>query len=539
MSERLVKSGYVTAVTGAKVSGVLAQSGNGEAGMSRAVQIGSLVKVLTPQSIAFGVVSSLHTENPSTPPAPTDLRTMEVDLFGEAMISDSDLAMDGGFTFQRGVSVYPALGSPIYESTREELAQIYARPRAANIQIGTLHQDTSLPVYVMSDELMGKHFAILGTTGSGKSCALAVLLRAVLEAHPWGHMVVLDPHNEYSAAFGDAAEVITPENLQLPYWLLNAEELVEVLCSPEGASRDAEANILKSCVVEAKRAFMGENPAAGNFITVDTPFPYQLSTLSQLIERAMGKLDKADESTPYLRLTARIDSLRRDKRFAFMFSGLKVSDTMADVVGKILRIPVEERPVTIFDLSGVPSEIVDVVVSLMCRTIFDFAVWSPREDSIPVLVVCEEAHRYIPRDHSGFEPTREAISRIAKEGRKYGVSLGLVTQRPSELSDTILSQCNTIFALRMSNERDQVFVRNVVPEAALGLMNALPALRSQEAVVVGEGVTLPMRIRFNNLPPEHRPASDTAIFSESWKTEEQPEWDLIYETIERWRHQVR
>ena len=114
-----------------------------------------------------------------------------------------------------------------------------------------------------------------------------------------------------------------------------------------------------------------------------------------------------------------------------------------------------------------------------------------------------------------------------------------MTQRPSELSDTILSQCNTIFALRMSNDRDQTFVRNVVPEAALGLMNALPALRSQEAVVVGEGVTLPMRIRFNNLPPEHRPASDTAVFSESWKTEEQPEWDLIYETIERWRHQVR
>ncbi len=539
MSERLVKSGYVTAVTGSKVSGVLAQSGDAGAGQSRAVQIGSLVKVLTPQSIAFGVVSSLHIDSPSTPPAPTDRRVMEVDLFGEAMISDSDLSADGGFTFQRGVSVYPALGAPIYESTRDELAQIYARPRAANIQIGTLHQDTSLPVYVMSDELMGKHFAILGTTGSGKSCALAVLLRAVLEAHPWGHMVVLDPHNEYSAAFGDAAEIITPENLQLPYWLLNSEELVEVLCSPDGASRDAEANILKACVVEAKRAFIGENPAGSSFITVDTPFPYQLSTLSQLIERHMGKLDKADESTPYLRLTARIDSLRRDKRFAFMFSGLKVSDSLADVVGKILRIPVEERPVTIFDLSGVPSEIVDVVVSLMCRTIFDFAVWSPREDSIPVLLVCEEAHRYIPRDHSGFEPTREAISRIAKEGRKYGVSLGLVTQRPSELSDTILSQCNTIFALRMSNERDQTFVRNVVPEAALGLMNALPALRSQEAVVVGEGVTLPMRIRFNHLAPEHRPASDTAIFSESWKTEEQPEWDLIYETIERWRHQVR
>jgi hypothetical protein len=538
MSERLVKAGYVTTVTGSKVSGVLAQSGDGDSGMSRSVQIGSLVKVLTPKSIAFGVVSSLHVDDPSTPPVPTDRRMIEIDLFGEAMISDSDLG-DGGFTFQRGVSVYPALGAPIYDSTRDELSQIYARPNSANIQIGTLHQDSSLPVYVMSDEMMGKHFAVLGTTGSGKSCALAVLLRSVLQSHPWGHIVVLDPHNEYAAAFGDAAEVITPENLQLPYWLLNSEELVEVLCSPDGASRDAEANILKAAVVDAKRAFIGETTAAGNFITVDTPFPYQLSTLSQLIEKSMGKLEKADQSTPYLRLTARIDSLRRDKRFAFMFSGLKVSDTMADVVGKILRIPVEDRPVTLFDLSGVPSEIVDVVVSLMCRTIFDFAVWSPRESTIPVLLICEEAHRYIPRDHSGFQPTREAISRIAKEGRKYGVSLGLVTQRPSELSETILSQCNTIFALRMSNDKDQDYVRTVVPEAAMGLMNSLPALRSQEAVVVGEGVTLPMRIRFNDLPLEHRPASDTAVFSKAWETEDQPEWDLIYETIERWRHQVR
>ncbi|MDH3476253.1 MAG: DUF87 domain-containing protein, partial [Rhodospirillales bacterium] len=378
------------------------------------------------------------------------------------------------------------------------------------------------------------------TTGSGKSCSLAVLLRSVLEAHPWGHIVLLDPHNEYSAAFGDSAEVITPENLQLPYWMLNFEELTEVLCTKEGASRDAEANILKEAVVEAKRAFMGDDAATlGNFITVDTPLPYQLSSLSQFIQKGMGALEKAEQSRPYLRLVARIDSLRRDKRFAFMFAGLKVSDTMADVVSKILRIPVEDRPVSIFDLSGVPSEIVDVVVSLMCRMIFDFAIWSPREESIPILLVCEEAHRYIPRDHSGFQPTREAISRIAKEGRKYGVSLGLVTQRPSELSETILSQCNTIFALRMSNDQDQDFVSKVVPESGMGLIKSLPALRSQEAVVIGEAVTLPMRIRFKDLEPDQRPASDTAVFSQSWQAQEQPEWELIYETIERWRHQVR
>ncbi len=534
MSEKLVKTGYVTSISGAQVTGVLVQDAT-----AKPLQIGALVKVLTSQSIAFGVINGLTIENPSTPPEPTDRRRIEVDLFGEALISDKDLAVGGGFSFQRGVSIYPALGAPIYEATRNELAQIYAKPSATNIEVGTLHQDTSLPVYVMSDELLGKHFAVLGTTGSGKSCSLAVILRSVLDHHPWGHVLLLDPHNEYSRAFGDRAEVITPDNLQLPYWLLNFEELVEVLCSPDRVARQAESAILKQAVVEAKRNFMGEN-AQANFVTVDTPLPYQLSSLSHLIQKEMGAFEKAEQSTPYLRLIARIESLRSDKRFAFMFSGLKVTDTMADVIARIMRIPVEDKPVTIFDLSGVPSEIVEVVVSLMCRMIFDFAIWSPREDSIPVLVVCEEAHRYIPRDRNdAFEPTRDAISRIAKEGRKYGVSLCLVTQRPSELDETILSQCNTIFALRMSNDKDQEFVRKVLPESAMGMLNALPALRSQEAVVVGEGVTLPLRLRFKNLAADQRPQSDTAVFSTSWQSQDQPDWDLIYETIERWRHQVR
>ncbi len=537
MSEKLVKAGYVTSVAGAKISGILSLENQGQD--AKPLQIGALVKVMTRESIAFGVISGLAIENPSTPPQPSDTCSIEVDLFGEALISDKDLAVGGGFSFQRGVSIYPALGSAIYEATRNELSQIYAKPTATNIEVGKLHQDASLPVYVMSDELLGKHFAVLGTTGSGKSCSLAVILRSVLDHHPWGHIVLLDPHNEYSRAFGDRAEVITPDNLQLPYWLLNFEELVEVLCSPDRAARQSESAILKQAVVEAKRNFLGD-AAQANFITVDTPLPYQLSSLTHLIEKEMGAFEKAEQSTPYLRLVARIESLRRDKRFAFMFSGLKVTDTMADVIARILRIPVEDKPVTIFDLSGVPSEIVDVVVSLMCRMIFDFSIWSPREDSIPVLVVCEEAHRYIPRDRSvGFEPTREAIARIAKEGRKYGVSLCLVTQRPSELDETILSQCNTIFALRMSNDKDQDFVRKVLPESSAGMLNSLPALRSQEAVVVGEGVTLPLRLKFKDLKEDERPQSDTAIFSTSWQTQDQPDWDLIYETIERWRHQVR
>src|SRR3546814_5367773 len=237
------------------------------------------------------------------------------------------------------------------------------------------------------------------------------------------------------------------------------------------------------------------------YVTVDTPVPYPRSGLLHNIEAAMGQLQKAEQAKPYLRLRSRIENLRADRRYAFMFSGLSVRDTMPDILARIIRVPVEGKPLTIFDLSGVPSEIVDVVVSLLCRTLFDFAIWSERDAAVPVLLICEEAHRYIPNESGhGFEPTRRIISRIAKEGRKYGLSLGLVSQRPSELSETILSQCSTLFALRMGNQKDQDFVRRALPESAEGMLGSLPALRNQQAVVVGEGVVLPMRIRFDDLP---------------------------------------
>jgi DNA helicase HerA-like ATPase len=222
-----------------------------------------------------------------------------------------------------------------------------------------------------------------------------------------------------------------------------------------------------------------------------------------------------------------------------MFAGLMVRDTMAEIVSRLLRVPVAGKPITIVDLSGVPSEIVDIVVSLLSRLVFDFAVWSEPVQILPVLLVCEEAHRYVPAgQNTGFEPTKFVISRIAKEGRKYGVSLCLITQRPSELSPGILAQCNTLFALRMSNEQDQEFVRKALPEYGLGLMNALPSLDTQEAIVVGEGVTVPMRLRFDHLDEEYRPRSGSASFADIWHRDNVAK-ELVTETIERWRYQER
>ena len=533
------KVGHIISVTGSKVTASLVSTGPGpEAArqLNEAVQIGALVKMPTSNSIAFGIVSSLATGNPSPSPEFGEQWVMEIDLFGESMQPEG--AAEGEFDLMRGVSLFPGLGEAVYATTMEELRQIYKRPKGSNVKIGTLHQNSELPAYLVTDDLLGKHFAILGTTGSGKSCALATVMHAILGAHPFGHVVLLDPHNEYSRAFDGLAEVVTPENLQLPYWLLNFEEMVEVLCSRDENSRSSEAFILKDAIQQARRGAV-ESEDDQRYITVDTPTPYPLSALLHNIEAAMGQLQKAEQAKPYLRLRSRIEALRSDRRYAFMFAGLSVRDTLPDVLGRLIRVPVEGKPLTIFDLSGVPSEIVDVVVSLLCRTLFDFVLWSEREEAVPVLLVCEEAHRYIPQDQGkGFEPTRRMIARIAKEGRKYGLSLGLVSQRPSELSETILSQCSTLFALRMGNQKDQDFVRQALPESAEGMLNSLPALRNQQAVVVGEGVVVPMRIRFDNLPDGKRPHSDTASFATQWQKEEAPE-GFVKRTIERWRKQIR
>ncbi len=268
--------------------------------------------------------------------------------------------------------------------------------------------------------------------------------------------------------------------------------------------------------------------------------PYRLSGLMQRLTDGMGKLDKADGSIFYLRLITQLEALQADRRYAFMFGGgLTVRDNLAQIVSRLLRIPVDGKPVTILDVSAIPSEIMNVVVSLLCRLVFDFALWSDRSESVPVLLVCDEAHRYVPSDeNAGFEPTRRAMGRIAKEGRKYGVSLCLVSQRPSEISEAVLSQCSTVFALRMASDKDLNFVRGTLPESASALLNTLPALRHQEAVVIGEGVTHPMRIRFRDLDEEFRPHSASANFPLAWEVDLDV-GNFVNRVVDRWRKQQR
>jgi len=524
--------GKVISVNGATIRGLLTSGPDADV-TSADIQMGSVLKIETPRSKVFGMISNLVIENPSANGHAN--RIFDIELLGEMSFKDGGNTTVG---FQRGVATYPMLDDVIYLASQEERADIYARPAAANVRVGTVYPDNDLPAYLSTDDLLGKHFAVLGSTGSGKSCSTALILRSILREHQNGHVLLLDPHNEYSQVFGDAALVLNLGTLQLPYWLLNFEEIVEVLIGHGRDDIDSQSAILKTAIVYAKKKLVGD-ATENEYITVDTPIPYSLSELVASISGQMGKLDNPESTVSFLRLKARIEALRADRRYGFMFSSLIVQDTLGDILSDIVSIPVNGKPVTIVDLSGVPSEVVDVVVSVICRMIFDFALWSVPAQALPVLLVCEEAHRYVPADSSaGFGPTIKAISRIAMEGRKYGVSLGIISQRPSELSPNILSQCNTLFALRMSNERDQVIVRRALPENALGLLNALPSLRTQEAVVVGEGVSLPIRLKFDDLEERFRPKSGNADFSNRWQREDQAR-QFIDDTVDRWRHQMR
>lgn len=525
--------GRVVCVSGSQIVTTLEHAGRPGEDAFR-VQKGAIVKIRLPNSCVFCTVSGLSIPVPSRGEAQPAVHLAELELFGELAPGFED---EPG-SFRRGVSGYPALGDPVYVASGSDLARILQRPVRSAIQIGTMQQDAAQAVFITPDDLLGKHFAVLGTTGSGKSCVVTLLLRGILEQHPNAHIVLLDPHNEYSRAFGERAELLGPESLRLPYWLLNSEEITKIITGPAESRQisEAVASLITELIPIAKQAYRRDTSGGAN-LTVNTPVPYRLSDLDRLLDDAMGRLDRPESLAPYRWLKARLATLTRDTRYAFMFGGISVNDNMAAIISRMFRIPVNGRPITILDLSAVPSEILNVVASVLLRMAFDFALWS--RGAQPLLLVCEEAHRYAPADaRLGFEPTKEVLARIAKEGRKYGLALCMVSQRPSELDLAILSQCNSVFAFRMTSLKDQEFVRGIVTDNAYGLLDFLPSLGDAEAIVAGQAVPVPMRVRLARLPPEALPRSATASFSESWRN---PSLDdaFVAEVVQKWRMQVR
>ena len=440
--------GYVTAVSSSSIVGLFTQPDEGATPTQ--IHIGNIVKISTDDSVVYGMIADCHTLEPEQCGRPRASYQFRVELFGETARSAT-----GNLRFKRGISSYPTFGQMIHAVSRSDLDEIYGMPFRRSVEIGKLHQDKSIPVNVDVDELIGKHFAILGSTGAGKSCSLVVVLQAILNRYPHGHVILIDPHDEYKSAFQEKSEYIDVSSISLPYWLLNFEEIKRVLCNGDSTQVDLQSQILFSCITSAKLEYFGSNTSPVN-ITVDTPTPYRLSRVQELINEEMGRLDKPGSSLPYLAILARIEQLKSDKRFDFMFSDFIVHDNFAEILARILRIPADGKPITILNLAGAPGEIVNVLISLMARIIFDFAVWSGSANTPPVLLVCEEAHRYVSKDEeTSMLPAGRAIARIAQEGRKYGIGLGIVTQRPADISQRIISQCNTLFCLRLTTSADQ------------------------------------------------------------------------------------
>jgi DNA helicase HerA-like ATPase len=501
-----------------------------------ALTVGKFIGIRRSRVVLVGIISQVSTEVPHLVREDGYNAIVSIDLMGEIISVDDDPTHTH---FSRGVTSYPAIGDSAFAMGMLELQRIYEVDKSVAIELGRLQQDTTVTARANVNDLITKHFAILGSTGVGKSSGLAFLLRQILAVRPNVRIFLLDGHNEYAHCFGDSALVVNPANLRLPFWLFTFEELLEVIF-PGRPGNDEEVEILAELIPLARMLYhqskdgpvVRRSDSRAADYTIDTPVPYRLQDLLALIDERMGRLENRAFRMNHRRLVTRIEAVSNDPRYGFMFANANIGgDTMAEILRQLFRWRPDGRPMTVMQLAGIPFEVVDAVVSVLSRMAFDFGLWS--NGAIPLLFVCEEAHRYVSADHSlGFQPTRRALSRIAKEGRKYNVFLGLVTQRPAELDANIVSQCSTLFAMRVANDRDQQLLLAAASDAATNLLRFLPSLGPREALAFGAGITVPTLFTFPQLPDHFIPRVDAA-------GDQRPHANLndqmIDSAIERWR----
>jgi len=430
---------------------------------------------------------------------------------------------NGAPYFHRGVRSFPSLGAPAHRIRADDLRAIYTFRGRQGVEIGRLSQNEDIPAEIDVGELMRRHFAVLGSTGVGKTTSVSLLLKKSLVMMPKLRIIIFDPHNEYAAHFPGLAQIIDSESLELPFWMFKFDELADVVFSgrqPHADERDALYEVIR--IARAKyqtelsssagaSAVRRQPVAEGNSVSSDTPTPYRVVDVIAVIEEWLGLLDQRFPRSELRALRYRLEGLNRDPRYRFMFGRLVVEDDIGKVISKLFRIPTRGLPVTIVRLAGLPNEVTNSVVSVLARLSFEIAFCCSGAYEINVL--CEEAHRYISSDNrQTFGPARLAIGRIAKEGRKYGASLGIVTQRPSELDPTVLSQCSTLFAMRLANELDKGIIRAAAGVSAASTIAFLSSIADREAIAFGEAIATPMRMKFADISgrPEARrlPASD-------------------------------
>jgi len=560
--------GTVASVSGSSLSVHLVQSvASGlsviEGRAYKIGQVGSFVRIPQGYQDLFGVVSGVGAK--AVPESIKNSvfdtgRWMQVQLVGEAI---------GGF-FERGISQYPNVGDSVHITTESGLVRIYGAHDKGHITIGTLSSAESIPAKVALDELITRHSAVLGSTGSGKSTAIASLLRSITTSEsaessfPSARVLLLDIHGEYSTALNDVASVFSVDpqpgehKLLIPYWALDTSDFLNFLTGGVDGSREtAFTDKIFDLKVNSHKAYIFAGVDESS-ITVDTPLPFSLKKLwYELIDFEIATFEGPDRDQPTRQsdgdasklippiykphamgakgpfINQQAYGIRRqlnlfrsklvDRRYDFLLhpgpwepdlDGKSKEDLDSLLAGWLGG----QKPITIIDLSGVPSTVLERLVGSILKIVYESLFWS-REKSEggierPLLVVLEEAHRYLSND--GTSLASETVRKIAKEGRKYGVGAMVISQRPSEIDETILSQCGTFFALRLSNPTDRSRVQGILPDGLTSLLDLLPVLRTGEAIIMGEAAKLPMRCRITLPCKEHQPRSSDPKVSQQW-----------------------
>ncbi len=472
-----------------------------------------------------------------------DLRKEDITINGTAQQRYIMLASLVGTVkngrYERGVSIFPVVDNPVFFAEDSDLAVAFSVFQRYGFSVGQVSLFENQRAFLDANKFFGKHIAIMGSSGSGKSCSVASILQKVSK-YPDTNIVILDIHNEYQKAFEGNCNHLDIGEFELPYWLMNFDELREMFVDEKDENASSQITLLKDLVILSKK---GKNPEMSSMITIDTPVYYDLQEIRAKLQfmdtekiSMSGSVKEGPFYGKFTRFLVRLDGKLNDPRYAFMFRLKEYiqSSAINDLLSKILGADGSAQ-VTILDMSGVPFDIVNTIVSLLARLIFDFNFWNPNRRDFPILLVFEEAHNYLPSTGMTTASARKTVERIAKEGRKYGVSCMIVSQRPSEVSETILSQCNNYVVLRLTNPLDQNYIKRLVPDTFASLTDVLPSLRVGEALSVGEAISMPLRVQIDLPNPE--PDSSDIRFYEKWKKSETK--TKIAEVVTRWWKQEK
>ena len=467
-----------------------------------------------------------------------------------SLIPVGEIEEDGSFI--RGVRHYPTSGAKVYAVGLHEINAIFSRFREYGFFIGQLSAHKSYQLSLDPKAMFARHFAILGQTGSGKSWTVTSLIQRTLKAMPHAHIILLDLHGEYCwRDGGDNIQSAFPKDklnyvdaikdLEMPYWIMTYAELVDLFIDRADAGSTTQMAFMRDVLQSLKRKTAKEIGLKA--VSIDTPIYFSLVELYRQFKNANEERKDFGKTTGPLfgqfdEFLVRMQSRFNDVRYDFLLKPKKRTDssTLADLLRDFIGLNETKASITVVDLSSVPTDVRPAVAAQVGRLAYEFNYWNPHRRRFPITLICEEAHSYIPRETGGqFDGAKKMMERIAKEGRKYGVSIGVVSQRPTELSETMLAQCGSFICLRITNPDDQAYVRGLVPEAEGDLTDILTSLGRGEALVLGEAAPIPTRVQIYRPDPE--PHSDDVDFYKGWK--EGFEGVDVDEIVEMWRLQTR